>query len=186
MCLVVLMGDDAGVMREYGGCLAPCGRGALLLELLISLAIFVAASLTVLSMVRQTVADARAIDDRLHARDLAYSSAARLIAGVSTVERESGPAPEWRAEMEGEIVEDLPPEESEWEISIESSRAGFGDLSLLRITASRALRIGVEEAASVQETVSVLVAAGRFRESDALPEDEIFREFEALQGSSSR
>lgn len=154
-------------------------RGALLLELLIALAIFVAAGLTVLAVIRQSVGDARAVDLQLRAQDLVYSSAARIAAGISTPEQEHGPVPVWSDDASGEGFDDRPPAASGWSIRVETSRSGFGDASLIRISA---LRGEGEESMAVAMASTVLIArTGRVMEDDELPEDETYRAIDRIQ-----
>jgi len=153
--------------------------GALLLELLIALTIFVAAGLTVLAVIRQSVGDARAVDLQLRAQDLVFSAAARIASGVSTPEQEHGPVPVWSDDEANGGFDDRPPPSSGWSIRVETSRSGFGDAGLIRISA---LRGEGEERQAVAIASTVLIArTGRVREDDALPEDETFRAIDRIQ-----
>ncbi len=84
-----------------------------------------------------------------------------------------------------ERFDDVPAEVSGWSISVETGRSGFGDLRLLLIDAEYEGPEGVGEPV-VLSSVVVLAPAERFREEEALPEDELFREIERLQEGAAR
>jgi hypothetical protein len=83
---------------------APLRRGALLLEAMFALAIFVMAGSAVLALVggaRQSM-ERVALDRR--AADLARSAMAKIEAGIESAQSLNGPVKPWSADPEGEIV----------------------------------------------------------------------------------
>ena len=60
-------------------------RGALLLEVVLALALFVTAGIAILSMVGQSVGSLKSAREKLHAADLARSAMAKIEAGRSTI-----------------------------------------------------------------------------------------------------
>ncbi|MGE3107345.1 MAG: hypothetical protein AB7G11_12795 [Phycisphaerales bacterium] len=119
-------------------------RGALLLEVMLSLALFVAAGGTVLAVVSQGVGSIRAARERLHALDLARSAMAEIEAGIATVETLNGPAPEW-TDPDAEVPDDT--RESGWELIIETTPTEFDGLTLVSITAARSGGSGIDSSA---------------------------------------
>ncbi len=127
--------------------------GALLLEAMLALAIFVMAGSAVLALVsgsRQSM-DRVALDR--HAADLARSAMAKIEAGVESAQSLNGPVKPWSADPEGEIVfqvggEDPSKRESGWELRIETERSQFTGLTKVSVTAWKRRGTGDEIAAS--------------------------------------
>jgi len=131
---------------QHGGGVPSRSRGAILLEVLLSLALLVAAGLTILGLASQAAASVEAARDRALAIDLARSALAEIEAGVSSPETMSGPV-ESRVGV------------GEWGIEVETEPSQFTGLSLVKVRAIRYARAGSEaEAASV--TLQQLVRIG--------------------------
>ncbi|MCA9278520.1 MAG: hypothetical protein H6815_07660 [Phycisphaeraceae bacterium] len=71
---------------------ASARRGSVLLEIVISVALFIAAGLTIFGSVRQSLRSAEGADVRAQAVDLASTAMAMLEAGLATPEMLNGPA----------------------------------------------------------------------------------------------
>lgn len=114
-------------------------RGALLLEALVALAIFVAAGLAILSVMRQGSSDARAWRERMHALDLARSALSQIEAGIATSEQLNGPVPAWEDEEEttGAAFEDFAPAPSGWRLEVRTEPGGVGGATLVTVRAYR-------------------------------------------------
>lgn len=110
-------------------------RGALLLEVLLSLAIFISAGLMVLTTMGRGVSELEAARLRVVGTDLARSAIAEIEAGVSSAESLNGPVPEWRED--GAVFDDALPEETGWELRVETSPTRFDGLTLVTVTAVR-------------------------------------------------
>lgn len=124
----------------------PGERGALLLEMLLALGLFVVAALTISAAVDRGSGSIIRQRDLLRAGDLARSAMARLEAGLATPETLSGAVPAWGMgdEMEGEAIAsvegiafDEDADESGWEIEVEREASEFEGLSVVRVTARR-------------------------------------------------
>lgn len=130
-------------------------RGTLLLEVLLSLALFIAAGGAVLSIVSQGVGSLKSMRDKLHAADLARSTMAEIEAGITTVEVANGPVAVWKDESEGAAETER--RVSGWELRIQTSPTTFEGLTLVTITAVR-VEPGDQSSAY---TLSQLVRLGR-------------------------
>lgn len=113
-------------------------RGQLLLELLLSVAIFVAAAITISSMVRRAQDSLRQARDQSMAADLAQSALARIESGIATPEALNGPAPDWPSDDPDAPAgfDDRPPT-GFWRIEIATEPSTFPGLTKLAVTARR-------------------------------------------------
>lgn len=110
-------------------------RGALLLEVLLALAVFITAGLAVLSAVERAAGSAEWVRDMQMAADLARSAMSRIEAGLDDPIALSGPARRW---MDGD--EPIAGERTvggAWELRIETTPAPFDGLTLVAVTALR-------------------------------------------------
>ena len=111
-------------------------RGALLLEAMLALTIFVAAGMTILSMVNQSADAIMASRQKQKAADLARSAMAMLEAGIESPTALNGPVPAWRDDEEAAgAFEDSPPPPTGWELSIKTEAWPQGDLTMVEVTA---------------------------------------------------
>lgn len=76
--------------------------GAMLLEVVVSFAIFVVAALAVLSSVQRATSAAVLARDQSHAMDLARSAIAKIESGIARPETLNGPVPPWDRSDAGE------------------------------------------------------------------------------------
>lgn len=134
-------------------------RAAALLELIAAITIFVAAGLAILASTRRALDTAVRTREAAVATDLAASTLAKLRAGIASPESLIGPAdPRALAagdDAAGAAFDNAPPEETGWEIEIDTEPTAFGGLTLARITARRADPQG--------RTLAEATAAGLFR-----------------------
>lgn len=119
-------------------------RGALLLEAVIAVAIFVAAGSAILAVVNDSAAAMARARDMIAAADLARSAMARLEAGIANVRELNGPVPLWRDDesaREGDAgstpagFADAPPEPSRWELRVTTDRSAFAGLTRVTVEA---------------------------------------------------
>jgi len=111
-------------------------RGALLIEGMVAVAVFVAAGLAILAAMRGAAHEARRERDLLRAMDLARSAMASMEAGLATPEQLDGPVPRWTEESAG--FDDAPPEPSGWSIQIDTDTSSFEGLARITVRVSRA------------------------------------------------
>lgn len=143
-------------------------RGALLMEMMLALAVFVGAALAILSAMGQSAASLAAARERQRAMDLARSAMSRIEAGIETAETLNGPVPEWQDEESTSEFDDAPPEPTGWELVIRTSPFGGtgrggdavagGGLTLVEVTAMR--RDPGRAAPAVTVTLRQLVRLG--------------------------
>lgn len=148
-------------------------RGALLLEVMLSLTLFVGAGGAVLGIVSQGVGSLKAAREKLHAADLARSAMAEIEAGIATVETLNGPVPLW-TDPDDEAAGgggggDTTSADSGWELRVETSPTSFPGLTLVRITASRSN----SQDQSSSYTLSQLVRLIESKEDTIGEEDDI-------------
>jgi type II secretory pathway pseudopilin PulG len=150
-------------------------RGAMLLEMMLALAIFVMAGTAILTLVDGSV---RSLERaRLHAQaaDLARTAMAKIEAGIATPRSLHGPARSWLEEAaeRGEAPEDLSaPRQGPtgWELRIESDPSQFAGLTRVTITAAK---LDASEAPLVSYTLRQLVRLGGREEDRAGEIDEL-------------
>ncbi len=107
-------------------------RGAILLEAMIALAIFVMAALAVLAIVDRAMRTAREVRDTERASFLARSAMARIEAGVVLPQAISGPV-----SAESDRDDALSPGAQGWELEISTEPSSMRGLTLVRVTALR-------------------------------------------------
>lgn len=107
-------------------------HGALLLEVVLALAVFIMAGLAVLSAVERAAGSAEWVRDMHMAADLARSAMSRIEAGLDDPIALSGPARRW-------MDDDAPPESAGpgWTLRIETTPSPFDGLTLVAVTAQR-------------------------------------------------
>ncbi len=79
-------------------------RGAILLEVILALSIFVTSGLAILTLVTQSTSRLTAIRDNETAADLARSAMAQIEAGLATPESLIGPVPDWLETESGQAM----------------------------------------------------------------------------------
>lgn len=129
-------------------------RGWVLLEMMISLAIFVMTAIAMLSAMDRGLSSAERTRDQAKAVDLAVSTMVKLEAGLGTVQSLVGPVPAWEpplASDEGMFDESAPggfsetiPEDSMWEIEIDTVRSEFPGLTNVTVTVLKRAGVGSE------------------------------------------
>lgn len=143
-------------------------RGWVLLEMMVSLAIFVMTATAVLSALDRGLSSAERTRDRAKAVDLALSTMVKLEAGLGTVQSLVGPVPAWEPPLvsEGPFDESAPggfsetiPEDSMWEVEIDTMRSEFPGLTLVTVTVVK--RAGLDSESLVASyTLHQLVRLG--------------------------
>lgn len=166
-------------------------RGALLMEMMLALAVFVGAALAILSAIGQSASSLAAAKERQRAMDLARSALSRIEAGIDTAETLNGPVPEWQDEESTSEFADTPPAPTGWELSIRSTPYGGagrgaagpgGGLTLIEVTALR--REPGRAAPSVAVTLRQLVRLGAEAEDRVGDLDDIGRAAERARGGA--
>lgn len=150
-------------------------RGGMLLEVIVSLAIFVIAGGAILNLVTQTMTGLERSRAQARAADLARSAMAKIEAGIETAQTLNGPverSAEGAAAVSGEG----------WELEIDAEPSQFRGLT--RVSVSAVKRVG--EAARVEAEYSLvqLVRLGGKGEDRAGEEDSIAEK--ARQGLERR
>lgn len=125
---------------------SAAGRGAVLLEVLLSLALLVAAGLTIIGLASQAAGSVERSRDRALALDLARSAMAEIEAGISRPETMGGPV-ESRVGV------------GEWGIEVETEPSQFTGLTLVKVRAIRYAAAG-SEAEESSVTLQQLVRLG--------------------------
>jgi Tfp pilus assembly protein PilV len=127
---------------------ATCRRGAILLEVLLALALLIAAGLTILGLVSQASASVERARDRALAIDLARSAMAEIEAGIANPETMSGP-------VEDQASDDATsgaPGPGAWGLEVETEPSQFAGLSIVRVRAIRYASAGSD----VEDTSATL------------------------------
>lgn len=128
-------------------------RGALLLEIMVALAVFVAGGLAVMAMVNRAAASMSLARDYRAAADLARSAMAKIEAGIATPQTLHGPVPAWNPEEDagqdagdgmGSGFADSPPAPSGWELEIATEPSAFDGLTMVTVRAVRRAGEGSE------------------------------------------
>jgi hypothetical protein len=128
---------------------ADTPRGSILLEVLLAIAIFVAAGIATLRVADMATNAASRTALRAKAEDLARSAMAKLEAGVATSETLSGPV---KPESDDET---LSPEDEGWEIEIETEPSRFAELTHVTVRVIR--RTGERETPELTHELHQLV-----------------------------
>ncbi len=116
-------------------------RGALLLEVMLALSIFVAGGLAILALVRGSVNDLQHARQTLHAADVARSAMSRIEAGIDNPASMTGPVDLWDGRAAGESAADfnamdpsaMPADDAAgltdpvWELEVDSARRSSRD-----------------------------------------------------------
>lgn len=156
-------------------------RGALLLEVILALAIFVMAGTAILAMVNRVMDGMARTKEVRHAADLAKSAMAQLEAGLGTAQSLNGPVKAWSPEEQGAsgpgvgsgaagaAADDAPPvrgsgvlatmpADSGWELQIDTEPSQFRGLTRVTVKAFKHAAGGpVGEAAGPSYTLRQLV-----------------------------
>lgn len=132
-----------GQPRLWGGVRGQ--RGVLLLEVLLALAIFVMAGGAILMLVDRAMRGLEHTRAAAQAADLARSTMARIEAGLGTPVTLNGPVRAWPESDDGRREEDLTdgslgsggiaPEETGWEVEIETDPSSFPGLTTVSVRA---------------------------------------------------
>lgn len=126
--------------RRMGRRQSRTRRGALLLELVLALAIFVVAGSAILMLVDRTLTGTMRLRQQERAADLARSAMARIEAGIDTPMTLNGPVPPWRDEetpdVGGGLASSAAPETG-WELRIDTEPSQFRGLTRVTVTAQR-------------------------------------------------
>ncbi len=143
-----------GEARKRAGC-----HGALLLEVMLSLTLFVVGGGAVLGIVNQGVGSLQATRDKLYAADVARSAMAEIEAGISSPLTLNGPVRAWTdpdEELSGEENSGVGTGETravEWELRVETSPTKFDGLTLITVTAERMTTTGMVEGYTLSQLV---------------------------------
>jgi len=126
-------------------------RGAILLECLLALALFVAGGVSILAMIDGSIVRMERVRDLRHAADLARSAMARIETGESSAEALQG-----RVLADGEEADagTTPAGEAAWELEVETSPAAFPGLT--RVTVRAMKRTAADEIAASFELVQLV------------------------------
>ena len=109
-------------------------RGALLLEVMLSVALFVGAASFCLVVTRSLFSAMDRADRRQLCVDLACSKMAELEAGLTTLQDLRG---EWSGAIGSRSVDDeLALDRAQWQFDVQTSRTEFQGLSLVELTVS--------------------------------------------------
>ena len=119
-------------------------RAGVLLEVMLALALLVAAGIVILSTLDRSAAGLKAARDQLYAADLARSAMAKIEAGIENAQSLNGPVPAWSEPTDtlgsndtaGEFEDDLPPP-SGWELDIKTEPSVHEGLTLVTVNAVR-------------------------------------------------
>jgi hypothetical protein len=122
-------------------------RGAVLLECMLALAIFVAAGLTIMAMMDRAASSVAETRDAEVAVDVARTAMAKIEAGIATPETLNGPVPAWRDER-GATFDDSLPEGTGWALEISTAPSQFPELTAVTVRAVKQSKNAEEELAS--------------------------------------
>lgn len=154
------------------------GRAAILLEIVLSLAIFIIAGGAVLNLVSGTAGGLAQSRNASKAADLARSAMAKIEAGIDTPQTLNGPI---ERQAEGGNDGAAP---SGWELEIETDASQFRGLTRVQI---RAVKHGSGGAVDADFTLIQLVRLGSKGEDKAGASDPVFeRATKPKQGGSPR
>lgn len=151
-------------------------RGALLLEAMLALAIFVMAAAAVLTLVDGAREGMGRVRKDRHAADLARSAMAKLEAGLETPQTLNGPVKSWASETAETTVVSIGGDSSEaeggWELHIETEPSQFKGLTSVTVRAFRPVA-GDPERVEGAYTLRQLVRLGGKGEDRVGAEDEL-------------
>jgi hypothetical protein len=160
-------------------------RGGLLVEMIVSVALFAGAGLIVIGAMRDALGATIRAMERDRAADHAASAFALVSAGIETVDTIDGPVPAYDDPENNEQFADLLPEPTGWVIETETERSVYGSLTRLSVTARRVDETGRAEPGAPGATVDGLAHIARVVEDAALEESELGRELDRLDGGGS-
>jgi len=146
-------------------------RAAVLLELIVSLALFVAAGMAVLTVTRHAVGSIERTRLQQRAGDHARSAMALLEVGLASPESLDGSAPTWLDR--GEFDESAPV--SPWTIEVETEPSAYTDLTLVTVTAVHEPTPGTRDASF---TLRQLIRLARLEEDTIGEEDKLVEQAE--------
>jgi hypothetical protein len=153
-------------------------RGALLLETVLALAIFVMAGTAVLSLMRGAAGGLIQAREMEKAADLARSAMAKMEAGLATPQTLNGPVRPWLVEdaEKGEKHESSVDEGTAtgWELEIDTEKSQFSGLTSVTVRAVRRPEGGPEVSYTLRQLVR-LGGKGEDKAGDADPLVEIAR-----------
>lgn len=152
------------------------GRGGVLLEVMLSLVLFVSASSVVLGLIRQSVASVERARERLDGLDLARSAISMIESGLASAETLSGPVSAgplaWDADSGAPAGFGDPAAGPEWLIEIETERSEHPGLVLLTV---RAVQETFDESApATSVTLRQLVRTAGGAEGEIGDVDDLF------------
>ena len=159
-------------------------RGAMLLEVMRALAVFVTAGMAIIGLVRQAAGELEHVRRVERAADLARSTMARIEAGITSPQAAGGPVRAWADDpeaMEGDPeageggggFADAPPAKSGWEVAVEVEPSEFTGLTLVSVTATER---GERDAVRAAYTLRQLVRLSAAEEDKAGDEDRLAEE----------
>lgn len=140
-----LKSGDVGVVEARAN--RAMRRGAVLLECLLALALFVACGLSVMAMMDRAMASVAATRDAEIAADIARSAMAKIEAGLGTPETMNGPVPEWRDELDVSFDESLPTG-AVWHLEVTTEPSQFEGLTRVSVRAYKQAPMSDTELAS--------------------------------------
>ena len=122
-------------------------RGAVLLECVLALALFVACGLVVMSMMDRATNSVVYTRDAEEAVDVARTAMAKIEAGIATPQTLNGPVPVWHDEEDGTYDESLPTG-TLWTLEIGTEPSQFDGLTSVTVKAVKQAQGSDEELAS--------------------------------------
>jgi len=175
-----MMGRPSRTRPETGR-----ARGALLLEVMLALGIFVMAGGAILALVNRTLSGLERTRLVASAADLARSTMGRIEAGLGSPQTLDGPVKPWPESDSGRREEDLTenlysgggiaPPESGWEVEIQTDPSSFTGLTLVTVRAFKRAAPGAERVAAEYTLRQLVRLAGkgedRAGEEDSLAEE---------------
>ena len=155
-------------------------RGAILLEVMLAIGLFVGAAAFCLGVTRSLFASLERTDRRRLAIDLARSKLAELEAGLITVQELRG---EWSGGVGSRQDDELETAASgpTWEINAVTTRTEYRGLSLIELTITEVPPDAGVESDVVSFTLRQLVAL-REQDPEAYEVDEMLEGIEGLDG----
>ncbi len=158
----------------------PRHRGAMLLEVMLAVGLFVGSAAVCLAVTRSLFASLQRTDRRHLAVDLARSKLAELEAGLETVQNLRG---EWSGAVGSRPRDDLETlaPGPVWEIDVTTSLSEYRGLSLIELTVMEVSQdAGADRDDAVSFTLRRLIAL-REQDPEAYETDELLEGLEGLQ-----
>ena len=155
----------------------PTGRGAILLECVLALAVFVGGGLAILTLMDRAAESVRAIRDVQTAADIAASAMAQIEAGILSPEAMQGEVHKWM-DPDGRWGES--PAWQGWRVEVDAEPAAVEGLTVVTIHVLK--EAGTTEAAPLYDLRQVVTL--RPPEADGIgAEDPLAAELESGAGS---